>query len=140
MQNPKTETNTQTKRIRAAAYCRVSTQQGEQEGSYETQRAYFRQRIEANPDMTLVGIYGDRGKSGLKAIGREGLCRMMADCERGLIDVVLTKSVSRLARNMADCVEIIRRLQALHVTVYFEREGLRTDDPSRRQCSSSVRG
>lgn len=114
--------------IRAAAYCRVSTLQEEQEGSYELQMAYFRRKIEEHPGMVLAGLYGDRGKSGLKATGRSGLSRLMADYERGQIDVILTKSVSRLARNMADCVECIRRLRELQVTVYFEKEGLCSND------------
>ena len=115
-------------KTRVAAYCRVSTLLEEQDGSYETQVEYFRQKIEGNPSMELVGIYGDKGKSGLKVIGRKGLQQLIEDCEAGKVDVILTKSVSRLTRSMADFVDMIRGLRARNVTVVFERENLRTDD------------
>ena len=116
-------------KIRAAAYCRVSTLLEEQEGSYEIQMDYYRQRIENDPDMVLVGVYGDKGKSGMKTIGRSGLNELLKACDEGKIDLVLTKSVSRFARNMADCVEMIQHLNSIHVAIYFEKENLRTDDP-----------
>lgn len=118
----------QSRRLRVAAYCRVSTELEEQEGSFETQIRYYREKIDQSPDMELVGIYGDRGKSGLKAGGRPGLQRLLADCRAGKIDLILTKSISRFARCMADCVELINMLRELNVTIYFEREGLRTDN------------
>lgn len=113
---------------RVAAYCRVSTRLEEQDGSYDIQMDYFREKIEQNPEMILTGLYGDRGKSGLKVKGRDGLQRLMRDCEAGKIDLILTKSVSRFARSMADCVELIGRLRSLKVTVYFEKENLRSTD------------
>ena len=115
-------------RLRVAAYCRVSTDLEEQEGSFETQVCHYREEIGRSPDMELVGIYGDRGKSGLKASRRPELQRLLRDCRAGKIDLILTKSISRFARSMADCVELIRRLREWRVTVFFEREGLRTDD------------
>ena len=130
MMYQKMATPRQDRPIRAAAYCRVSTMLEEQEGSYEVQMAYFRKKIEERPEMVLVGIYGDRGKSGLKTVSRKGLNQLLTDCKNGLIDVVLTKSVSRLARNMADCVDIVQKLRGLHVTICFENEGLRTNDPN----------
>ena len=114
--------------IRVAAYCRVSTMLEEQDGSYETQMEYYKAKITADPQMILVGIYGDKGKSGLKTKGRNGLNRLMADCEAGKIDLILTKSVSRFTRNMADFVELVHRLHSKGITVVFEREGIRTDD------------
>ncbi|MGN0778204.1 MAG: recombinase family protein [Aristaeellaceae bacterium] len=117
-----------TGRLRVAAYCRVSTELEEQEGSFETQMRYYREKIEWAPDMELVGIYGDKGKSGLKASSRPELQRLLRDCKAGKVDLILTKSISRFARSMADCVELIRRLRTWQVTVYFEKEGLRTDD------------
>ena len=115
-------------RLRVAAYCRVSTDLEEQEGSFETQVCHYREKIGRSPDMELVGIYGDKGRSGLKASRRPELQRLLRDCRAGKIDLILTKSISRFARSMADCVELIRRLREWRVTVFFEREGLRTDD------------
>lgn len=116
------------KPIRVAAYCRVSTLLEEQDGSYETQMEYYQGKIEADPTMELVGVYGDRGKSGLKMVGRKGLQQLLDDCEAGKVDLILTKSVSRFTRNMADFVELVRKLKGMNVTIYFERENLRTDD------------
>ena len=115
-------------RLRVAAYCRVSTDLEEQEGSFDTQVRHYREKIGQSPDMELVGIYGDKGRSGLKASRRPELQRLLRDCRAGKIDLILTKSISRFARSMADCVELIRRLREWRVTVFFEREGLRTDD------------
>ena len=115
-------------KLRVAAYCRVSTDLEEQEGSFETQVCHYREKIGRSPDMELVGIYGDKGRSGLKASRRPELQRLLRDCRAGKIDLILTKSISRFARSMADCVELIRRLREWRVTVFFEREGLRTDD------------
>ena len=116
------------KKIRTAAYCRVSTDLEEQEGSYEIQVDYYRNKIESNPAMEFVGVYGDKGKSGLKTKGRAGLQMLLADCEAGNINLVLTKSVSRFARNMADCVELIQKMRQWNVTVIFEKENIRTDN------------
>lgn len=113
--------------LRTAAYCRVSTELEEQEGSYELQMSYYREKISRTNGLMLVGVYGDRGKSGL-SISRPGLQRLLVDCEAGKIDLILTKSISRFARSMADCVDLIQRLRAMNVTVFFEREGLRTDN------------
>ena len=115
-------------RLRVAAYCRVSTDLEEQEGSFDTQVRHYREKIGQSPDMELVGIYGDKGKSGLKASRRPELQRLLKDCKAGKIDLILTKSISRFARSMADCVELIRRLREWKVTIFFEKEGLRTDD------------
>lgn len=114
--------------LRVAAYCRVSTELDEQEGSYDTQMSHYREKIENAPDMELVGVYGDKGKSGLKAGSRPGLQRLLAECREGKVDMILTKSISRFARSMADCVELINQLRTLKVTVFFEKEGLRTDN------------
>ena len=120
--------NNEEKTIRTAAYVRVSTMQEEQEGSYDIQAEYFTEKIKNNPGMTLVGIYGDRGKSGLKTKGRDGLARLLADCEAGKIDLILTKSISRFSRNMADCAEIIRNLRSIGVNIFFEKENLNSKD------------
>ena len=114
--------------IRTAAYCRVSTDREEQDGSYDIQMDYFREKITSNPKMVLAGLYGDKGKSGLKLKGRIGLQQLMADCKVGKIDLILTKSVSRFARSMADCVELIQQLRSMKVTIFFEKESLRSTD------------
>ena len=113
--------NSHTNRMRVAAYCRVSTDLEEQEGSFETQMRYYREKIERAPDMELVDIYGDKGRSGLKAGSRPELQRLLRDCKAGKIDLILTKSISRFARSMADCVELIHRLRTWQVTIVFEK-------------------
>lgn len=115
-------------KIKTAAYCRVSTDMETQSGSYEMQEQYFTDLISANPDMELVGIYGDRGKSGLKTAGRPGLQRLLEDCRAGKIQLILTKSISRFARNMAECAEMIRELRGLGVNIIFEEQNLNSQD------------
>lgn len=116
--------------IRTAAYCRVSTEMEAQEGSYDIQEKYYRDLISNNSEMTLVGIYGDKGKSGLSAGKRPGLQKLLDDCREGKIDLILCKSVSRFARNMADFVEMMRELKSLGVNARFEKEGIDTKDKS----------
>jgi DNA invertase Pin-like site-specific DNA recombinase len=113
---------------RVAAYCRVSTLQEEQDESYETQCEYFRSRIAADPTLTLVEVYGDHGISGLSAAKRPEFMRMMDDCMEDKIDLIMTKSISRFARNLADCIESIRDLREKGIPVIFEKERLNTMD------------
>ena len=115
-------------KIKTAAYCRVSTDMETQNGSYELQVAYFTDMIKANPNMELVGIYGDKGRSGLKKAGRPGLQRLLDDCRAGKVNLILTKSISRFARNMAECAEMIRELNSLGVNVLFEEQNLNSQD------------
>lgn len=115
---------------RVAAYCRVSTLAEEQSDSYETQCAYYRWYVEADPTLTLADVYGDHGVSGLSANKRPEFCRMMRDCMDGKIDLVMTKSVSRFARNLADCMDCVRKLREKGIPVIFEKEGLCSTDPS----------
>ena len=115
-------------KLKTAAYCRVSTDMESQEGSYELQVAYFTDLIDANPTMELVGIYGDKGKSGLNISGRPGLQKLMDDCRAGKISLILTKSISRFARNVAECLEMIRELRSLGVNIIFEEQNLNTQD------------
>ena len=115
------------KLLRTAAYCRVSTKSDMQDGSFEVQCEYFQKLITENPEMELVGVYGDHGKSGRSMKNRKELNRLIKDCEAGNVDLILTKSISRFARNMLECVETIRHLKELGVTVRFEREGISTD-------------
>lgn len=113
---------------RVAAYCRVSTLQEEQAESYETQCEYFHRRVAADPTLTLVDVYGDHGVSGLSTAKRPEFMRMMDDCMEGKIDLVMTKSISRFARNLADCVESVRKLRERGIAVIFEKERLNTMD------------
>ena len=119
-------------KIKTAAYCRVSTDMETQSGSYEMQEQYFTDLISANSDMELVGIYGDRGKSGLKTAGRPGLQRLLEDCRADKIQLILTKSISRFARNMAECAEMIRELRGLGVNIIFEEQNLNSQDARSR--------
>lgn len=115
------------KKKRTCAYCRVSTASDTQDGSFEVQCEYYERLISSDPEMEFVGVYGDHGKSGRKMYNRTELNRMIKDCEDGKIDLILTKSISRFARNMADCVETVRHLKELGVRVLFEKENLDTD-------------
>ena len=114
---------------RTAAYCRVSTLFEEQELSFETQCQYYEQLIAQNPNMILVGIYGDQGFSGLHAQDRKEFQKLIKDCESDKIDLVLVKSISRFSRNTVECIEYLNRLKAHGVEVYFEKEGLNSNDP-----------
>lgn len=114
------------KKLRAAAYCRVSTLMDSQDGSFETQMSYYRSKLSADC-YTLVDVYGDHGKSGRTMDNRPEFQRMLADVEAGKIDIIFCKSISRFARNMAECMKTIRHLKELGVVMVFERESLRTD-------------
>ena len=116
----------ESKRIRTAAYCRVSTDREEQEGFFQQQVLYYTTLIQSNPEMEFAGIYGDKGKSGLAAGNRPGLQKLLEDCRNGKIGPILTKSVSRLSRNMPDLVTMIRELKQYGVHVQFERENIDT--------------
>lgn len=107
---------------RVAVYCRVSTEMELQEGSFEMQVRYYRELISSRPDVTLVDVYGDKGKTGRSIAARPDFQRMLADCEAGSIDMIVTKSLSRFARNMGECVGTLRRLKALGIPVIFEKE------------------
>ena len=115
---------------RVAAYCRVSTAMEEQEGSYETQVSYYRNLITSNPRYTLVDVYGDHGASGRTVRHRPEFQRMIQDCEAGKIDLILSKSISRFARNLPDCISVIRKLCKWGIGVYFEKEALDTLAPN----------
>ena len=114
-------------RKRVAAYCRVSTGSDEQLESLETQKSHYEEYISSNPEWEYAGLYYDEGITGRRKDLRPALMQMMQDCEAGKIDVILTKSLSRFARNTMDCLELVRRLQELGITVYFEKENLNTE-------------
>ena len=114
------------KHQRVAAYCRVSTDSEEQITSYEAQKAYYTQKIEENPDWELAGIFADKGLSGTSMKKRENFNKMIVACKKGKIDTILTKSLSRFARNTVDCLETVRMLKANGIGVIFEKENINT--------------
>ena len=116
-----------TKRLKVAAYARVSTDSDEQAESLETQKSHYEHFIGARVDWELAGIYFDEGISGTKKENRTGLNNLLADCRAGRVERILTKSISRFARNTTDCLEMVRELQGLGVSIYFEKENIDTD-------------
>ena len=111
---------------RVAAYCRVSTDSEEQLNSYEAQKAYYTQKIADSPDWEMAGIYADEGISGTSMKKRTEFKKMITACKRGRIDLIITKSLSRFARNTVDCLETVRLLKANGIGVYFEKENINT--------------
>lgn len=118
------------KRLRVAAYCRVSTDEERQLGSFENQIEYFSNLITGQRDYDLVHIYSDEGISGCSTKSRAGFRAMIADCEAGKIDLVITKSISRFARNTQDSLNYTRKLKEKGIGVYFEKEGINTLESS----------
>lgn len=114
------------RQLRAAAYCRVSTDQEEQITSYEAQVAYYTDKIMSNPEWTLAGIFADEGITGTSVKKRTNFLRMIRLCRKGKIDIILTKSISRFARNTVDCLNYIRELKELGIAVIFENENINT--------------
>ena len=115
------------KTVRTAIYSRVSTDFESQDSSIENQQAHFLSLIEANPTWCLVDSYIEKGASGTKTEKRPELQRLLSDCRAGYIDQILTKSISRFARNTSDCLSMVRMLKNLNVTIWFEKENIRTD-------------
>ena len=113
---------------KVAAYARVSTAAEEQESSLIAQRTFYEKHIRENPEWEFVEVYYDDGVSGLSYIKREGFNRMVADALDGKIDLILTKSLSRFARNTVDTLTTIRRLKEKNVEVFFEKENIYTFD------------
>lgn len=114
------------KKLRVAAYCRVSTGSDAQLESLDTQKTYFENYINSRNDWELAGIYYDEGITGTKKEKRTALLQLMSDCESHQIDMVITKSLSRFSRNTTDCLELVRRLLAVKVPIFFEKENLNT--------------
>ena len=113
-------------RKRVAAYVRVSTNGEEQLQSFNSQKEYYQEKISANKEWALVGIYADEGITGTKTNKRDEFLRMIDDCMNGLVDIVITKSVSRFSRNLVDVLSYTRMLKAKGVTVIFEKENIDT--------------
>lgn len=116
----------QMKALRVAAYCRVSTLLEQQETSYETQVNYYTEKIKSNLNWKLAGIYADDGKSATSTKNRSNFQAMIDDCMAGKIDMIITKSISRFARNTVDSLMNIRKLKEKNISVFFEKEGINT--------------
>ena len=112
--------------LRVAAYCRVSTEQEEQQNSYQVQIAYYTDLINRKKEWTLAGIFADEGISGTQAKKRPEFLKMIRLCKKQKIDLVITKSISRFARNTVDCLEYVRQLKDLGIGVIFEKENINT--------------
>lgn len=117
------------RKLRVAAYARVSTEQDEQQNSYEAQMDFYTHYINNNPDWEFVGVFADKGITGTSTKNRESFNRMIELALSGGIDLILTKSISRFARNTVDTLQTVRELKAVGVEVRFEKENLHTFDP-----------
>ena len=117
-------------KIRLAAYCRVSTDHEEQTSSFENQKEYYSKYVDKHKEYELAGIYADEGITATNTKKRDGFNQMIADCEEGKIDKVITKSISRFARNTQDCLYYSRKLKELRIPIIFEKEGINTMDAS----------
>lgn len=115
-------------KLKVAAYCRVSTDSEEQATSYDAQVEHYTEFIRKNPEWEFAGIYADDGISGTNTKKREEFNRMIEDCMTGKIDMVITKSISRFARNTLDCLKFIRKLKEKNIPVFFEKENINTMD------------
>lgn len=115
-------------KTRVAAYCRVSTDSDEQATSYDIQIEHYTNHIKKNPEWKLAGIFADDGITGTNTKKREEFNRMIDECMAGNIDMVITKSISRFARNTLDCLKYIRKLKDENIAVFFEKENINTMD------------
>ena len=125
---PNNESEQKEKKIRVAAYARVSTDHEEQQQSFESQQKYYFEKITRDPNWTFAGIYADEGISGTQTKKRENFLRMIKDVEDGKIDMVLTKSISRFARNTVDTLKYVRLFKSKNVPILFEEENILTTD------------
>ena len=114
------------RQLRVAAYCRVSTDNEEQLTSYEAQQIYYTDKIMTNKNWTMAGIFADEGITGTSAQKRPEFLKMIRQCRQKKIDIILTKSISRFARNTVDSLKYIRALKELGIAVIFEKEGINT--------------
>lgn len=116
------------RKLRVAAYCRVSTEEEEQQSSFEIQVAYYTNLITNHEGWELTGIFADEGISGVRTNKREQFKEMITLCGKKKIDLILTKSVSRFARNILDCIHHVRLLKSWEIPVIFEKEGIDASD------------
>ena len=114
------------RQLRVAAYCRVSTEEEEQQSSYEAQCTYYTDKIMTNPEWTMAGIFADEGITGTSTKKRDDFNRMIRKCRQKKIDLILTKSISRFARNTLDSLKYIRALKEMGIGIIFEKENINT--------------
>ena len=125
------------RKLRVAAYARVSSSSEDQLNSYRVQNQYYSELISNNPDWEMVDIYADEGITGTSVEKREDFQRMMQDCRKGKIDRILVKSISRFARNTKDCLAAVRELKELGVSVQFEEQGIDTSKVSSEMVTAT---
>ena len=117
-------------KLRVCAYCRVSTLRETQASSIDSQSNHYEEHIKSNPEWVYAGIYIEEGVTGTKTEVRPELQRLLNDCRDHKIDLILTKSISRFARNTTDCLELVRHLTSLGINIWFEKENIHTDSMS----------
>ena len=122
-----------TQKLRVGAYVRVSTDSEDQENSFLTQYDFYSQFIQSKSEWEFVDMYADEGITGTEMKKRDDFNRMVEDCQEGRLDLILTKSISRFARNTYDCISTVRELKKYGTNVFFEKEGIDT-----RKMSSEV--
>ena len=125
-------------RKRVAAYARVSMETERLQHSLSAQISYYNEKIQKNPDWLFAGVYADDGISGTGTAKRDEFNRLIADCDAGKVDIVLTKSISRFARNTVDLLETVRHLKEIGVEVWFERENIHSLDGDGEILSSDL--
>ena len=128
--NPADESVREIRKLRVAAYCRVSTELEQQQSSYDIQIEYYTRHIMQNPNWIFAGVFADDGRSATNTFRRDDFNQLMDQCLKGKVDMVITKSISRFARNTVDCISWVRKLREKNVAVYFEKENLNTLDDS----------
>ena len=128
--NPADESVREIRKLRVAAYCRVSTELEQQQSSYDIQIEYYTRHIMQNPNWIFAGVFADDGRSATNTFRRDDFNQLMNQCMKGKVDMIITKSISRFARNTVDCISWVRKLKEKNVAVYFEKENLNTLDDS----------
>ena len=128
--NPADESVREIRKLRVAAYCRVSTELEQQQSSYDIQIEYYTRHIMQNPNWIFAGVFADDGRSATNTFRRDDFNQLMNQCMKGKVDMVITKSISRFARNTVDCISWVRKLKEKNVAVYFEKENINTLDDS----------
>ena len=124
--------------LRVAAYCRVSTDSDDQLNSFAAQNAHYNNLIKTHDRWELVDIYADEGITGTSAKKRGDFQRMLEDCRKGKIDKILVKSISRFARNTKDCLEAVRELRTLGISIFFEEHNIDTRMVSSEMLTSVI--
>ena len=119
-------TQSETVTLRVAAYCRVSTDSNDQLNSFAAQQNHYNEYIRSHESWEMVDIYADEGITGTSVAKRDDFQRMLSDCRKGRIDKILVKSISRFARNTTECLESIRELKALGISIFFEEHNIDT--------------